>query len=83
LFLKRSFLVIFFLLVDCRILVLLVFGDLASEGGMMQWGYKIVHVALSLSELHLVHTLAGVPMLVVSYVMGGRIPRKPCDGTWR
>ena len=49
----------------------------------MQWGYKIVHVALSLGELHLVHTLAGVPMLVVSYVMGGRIPRKPCDGTWR
>ena len=31
----------------------------------VDWDYKIVHVAFSLSELHLVHTLACVPMLVV------------------
>merc|ERR1712127_338305 len=37
------------LLLSGCVLVLLVFGD------------KIVHVALSLSELHLVHTLSGVP----------------------
>jgi hypothetical protein len=31
-------------------------------------GYKIVHVTLSLSEFHLIHTLTGVPMLYVKYI---------------
>merc|ERR1712159_302335 len=43
-------LIFIFSLFSGSILVLLVLGD------------KIVHVGLSLSELHLVHTLAGVPV---------------------
>merc|ERR1719445_1274986 len=54
--LNLSFLFTFFLLVEFTfllgggVLVLLVFGD------------EIVHVALSFSELHLIHTLASVPV---------------------
>src|SRR5690606_18159135 len=43
-------LVLSLLVVDASILVLLIFRD------------EIVHVGLSLSELHLVHTLASVPV---------------------
>ena len=42
--------VAFVLIVNGRLLVLLVLRD------------KVVHVGLGLGELHLVHTLSGVPM---------------------
>eukprot|EP01083_Nonionella_stella_P303453 1050579_1 len=49
-------LVLFFLFVleliifGCRILILLIFGD------------QIIHIAFSFSELHLIHSFAGIPM---------------------
>lgn len=49
--LKRSLLIVLLLSIgDSSLLVLLVLGD------------QVVHVGLSLSELHLVHTLTSVPM---------------------
>lgn len=64
---ERLLLIVFLFLIDGRILVLLVFGNLCTSETLWSVGkYKIVHVALGFSEFHFVHTLTSIPMLSVS-----------------